>query len=350
MPQISTQDARGLFSRMIVDVYKEQILPKSFLRSFFPTVESVTKLISIEVQRGYEKIAVDVYRGTEGNRNTFGASTEKTFLPPYYKEYFDATELDLYDRLAGAGTIDSAVLAQFLSSVAEKLVALTAKIERAYELQCAQVLETGIVTLRSGENIDFKRKADSKVDLGAGNYWTTGSVDPNTALETGANFIRQVGKSQGVFVNILAGAEALSALLSNDTFKERAKFVQYGLDMVTPAQRNSVGASFHGEISFGSYRGRLWSYPEFYDNASNVSTPYLNPKNIILLPEVPRFKLAFAAVPQLIDENATPRQGAYLISEFKDVKNTSHQFDVKSAGVAVPVAVDQIYTAQVVAD
>jgi hypothetical protein len=347
---ISAQDARGLFTRMVVDVYIEKILPKSFLRSFFPTVESATKLISIEVQRGFEKIAVDVYRGSEGNRNTFGSSTEKTFLPPFYREYFDATDMDLYERMAGTGTIDIGIFNQFLTSVAERLIQLTAKIDRAYELQCAQVLETGIVTLNSGTNIDFKRKAASKVDAGSGNYWTNGSVDPNTILESGANFIRQVGKAQGSVINILAGSEALTTLLNNDIVKDRAKFVQYGLDMVTPAQRDSVGASFHGEISFGSYRGRLWSYPEFYDNAAGESTPYLNPKNVVLLPEKPQFKLSYAAVPQLLDESAAPKQGAYLIGEFKDVKNTAHIFDVKSAGVAVPVAVDQIYTAQVVGD
>lgn len=346
---ISAQDARGLFTRMVVDVYIEKILPKSFLRSFFPTVESATKLISIEVQRGFEKVAVDVFRGSEGNRNTFGNSTEKTFLPPFYREYFDATDMDLYERIAGTGSIDMGVFTQFLNSVAERLIMLTAKIDRAYELQCSQVLETGIVTLNNGTNIDFKRKAASKVDLGAGNYWTSGSVDPNVALESGADFIRQVGKSQGAIVNLLMGSEALSAFLSNDIVKDRAKFVQYGLDMVTPAQRDSVGASFHGEVSFGSYRGRLWSYPEFYDNTAGDSTPYLNPKNVIFLPEKPQFKLAYAAVPQLLDESAAPKQGAYLVSEFKDLRNAAHIFDIKSAGIAVPVAVDQVYTAQVVA-
>ena len=43
----------------------------SFLRSFFPVKTTASKYVSIEVQRGTEYAAVDVLRGTDGNRNTF---------------------------------------------------------------------------------------------------------------------------------------------------------------------------------------------------------------------------------------------------------------------------------------
>jgi hypothetical protein len=66
---ISVTDARGLFTKMLIDVYQERIKPTAFLRSFFPSETSPTKEVAIEVERGFEKIAVDVFRGTEGNRN-----------------------------------------------------------------------------------------------------------------------------------------------------------------------------------------------------------------------------------------------------------------------------------------
>ena len=71
MAQISTQDARGVFTQALIAVYKERTAPKAFLRSYFTTKEVSTLQLSIEVQRGTEKIAVDVERGTEGNRNQF---------------------------------------------------------------------------------------------------------------------------------------------------------------------------------------------------------------------------------------------------------------------------------------
>lgn len=348
MSEIATVDARGLFRTAVIDVYKERLAPMSFLRSFFPSEESVSKNISIEVVRGFEKIASDVTRGTDGNRNSFGKSSQKIFAPPYYREFFDLTELDLYDKLVGSAQINDEVFAQLVSEGAEKTAILQDMIERAYERQCAQVLQTGIVTLNSGDNIVYNRLADSLVDLGAGNYWTGAAVDPNTVLETACTFVRQKGKSRGAVLNCILGSEALMQFFNNDVVKDRGKIVQYSLDLITPAQRDSVGASFHGEVSVGSYRVRLWSYPESYTNDAGVETSYIDPKNIIILPEKPRFKLGFAAVPQLLVEGSTPTKGAFRVEEYVDQRKKSHIIDVQSAGVAVPSAVDQMFTAKVI--
>lgn len=347
MSTISTTDARGLFTKMLIDVYKERTAPTAFLRSFFPAKETATKELSIEVQRGTEKIAVDVERGTEGNRNMFSKSTEKIFIPPYYREYFDITELDLYDRLFSDSNIDDGVFTDFMDQVADKLRMLQDKIERAYELQCSQVLETGIVQLNAGINIDFKRKAASLVDKGAGNYWATGTISPYTDLENGANFLRQVGKAQGSIFNVIMGSSALADFLDNTLVKERADIRNFTMDILAAPQRDSVGASMHGQVSGGAYRFNILSYPQFYDNSAGVSTAYVNAKKIILLPENPRFKLGFAAVPQLVTAGGV-RKGAFIVGDYIDERNDKHVFDIKSAGVAIPTAVDQIYTLQVV--
>lgn len=347
---ISTTDARALFTKMLIDVYKERTTPTSFLRSFFPAKESPTKELAIEVQRGTEKIAVDVMRGTEGNRNSFSLSTEKIFVPPYYREYFDATEIDLYDRLFGSGDIAANIFSAFVDRVADKLRMLQDKIERSYELQCAQVIQTGIVELANGINIDFKRKAASMVDLnGTTGYWSVANHDLYVDLETGGNFMRQKGKSTGGTFNTIMGSSAFTTMLKNSVFIQRQNLFNMALDMVAPPQRNSVGAAFHGELTAGSYKFRVWTYPEFYDNASNVSTPYIDPTNVILLPENPRFVLGFGAVPRLLKDGAPAVQGQYIFGEYMDERNTAHIMDIKSAGVAIPVAVDQIYTMKVVA-
>ncbi len=351
--QISTLDARGIFTTMLADRYRElaALVPTSFLQSFFPAVEYSTLKISIEVERGFEKVAVDVERGSEGNRNDFSKSTEKQFIPPYFREWFDKTDLDLYDRLFGGSTIDMGIFQQLLEDVAEKTVILQKKILRAYELQCAQVLETGIVTLNEGTNIDFKRKAASKVDVdAAGDYWTVSTANPYNDLEDGGNFLRQVGKSQGGVINAIYGSEAWRAFEANDEVQARSDIRNFSMDSLRMPQRNSVGATLLGVSAAGSFEIRHWVYNEYYDDASNTSTPYLNPKKVILLPENPRFKMAFAAVPQLIDEeNPTPKKGAFVLDDYKDKKKATHEYHVKSAGVPIPTAVDQIYTMQVVA-
>jgi hypothetical protein len=351
---INTVDARALFTKKLIAVYKERTTPTAFLRSFFTVTESNTKQISIEVQRGTEKIAVDVERGTEGRRNTFSKSTEKLFVPPYYREYFDATDLDFYDRLfTQGGTIDEVTFSQWLTTVADKLVMLQEKIERSYELQCAQVLTSGIVQLKNGTNINFNRKAASLVDLGAGNYWSTGTVNPYTTLETGATFLRTKGKSGGSILNVILGGAALTAFMNNPFVKERADIRRISLDNIRQPQKEASGGVLHGEVSAGAYTFRLWTYPEFYDTDVAVNVPYLDDTKIIILPEAPKFVLAFAAVPQLMGKTAdvgaglAGQKGAYLVGEYLDQRAAAHVIDVKSAGVAIPVSVDTVYTAKV---
>lgn len=343
---ISATDARNLFTKKLIAVYKEKTTPTSFLRSFFSIDESLTKEVSIEVQRGTEKVAVDVLRGTDGNFNKMSKSTEKIFIPPFYRENIMANDHRLYDVAIGAQSAE--VISVLASELADEVNILKAKIERAIEKQCADVFETGIITLNAGTNIDFKRKAASLVNTGAGTYWATGTVSPYDQMLEGANFLRQTGKSQGGVLNAIMGTIAFNDFLKNTIVKERADVLNFKLDMVNEPQKNSVGASLHGRVSVGSYLVNIWTYPEFYDDANGVSTPYVNPKKIIMLPENPEFKLAFGAVPQLLD-GSMPKPGAFVVSEYFDQDKVFHKISVKSAAVAIPVAIDQIYTRQVVA-
>lgn len=358
MSTITTQDARGLFTKMLIDVYKETTRPTGFLRSFFRVVENETKELSIEVMRGTEKVAVDVLRGTEGNRNTFDRSSEKIFVPPYFREWFDATDLDFYDRLFGAagGQVEVLTMQSWLTKVAEKLRMLQDKIERAYELQAAQVFSSGVVTLVNGDNIDFKRKALSLVDLGAGNYWNQAGTKPIEDLKKGAKFIRTAGKSTGGVVNAVFGELALDAFLENASVKERADIRNFKLDDITGPQREATGGVLHGRVTIGSWECNIWSYPEFRDVAG-VSTPYINDKEVFMLPTMPNFVLGFASVPKVFRDVSNAEfpefigqeRAAFVIGNYVDARTDKHVFDIKSAGLPVPTAVDQIHTTQVLA-
>lgn len=347
---IAASTAQAILTKNLAAVYKERISPLGFLRSFFPEKISATKFISIAVQRGSEKIAVDITPGTEGNRNSFSKSSEKIFAPPVYREYLDATQLDLYETMFGSTSIEEAQVMQFIEDLADHLGMLQDKIDRRYELQCAQVFDTGIITLTNGTNIDFKRKALSKVDKGAGQYWATATVNPFTDMQTAAKFLRQVGKSQGQVINMICGETAINDLFNNTIFKADADIRRIDRMEIREPQRNSVGGTSHGFVSAGDYIIRIWSYSEFFDDENDVSTPYLDPKNVIFLPENPGFFTGFGAVPQLIDmDNPTIQRGKYIFNDFPDQRKVAHDYDIQSAGVTVPLKIDQIYTLQVVA-
>lgn len=348
---ISITDARNLFTKKIVEIYREATDVKGFGRSFFRDDVSLTKNVAIEVERGNELVAADVIRGTDGNHNKVAKSSEKMFTPPYYSEYITANEMDLYDVAIGANA-SAPALAQLSRQVASELRRLRNKIERAYEKQTWQVLDSGVVVLKTADEIDFKRKAASMVDVGGVNYWTESGADPLKDLEDGAKFLRTVGKSQGAMLNCVMGSKALSAFLNNEKVQKIADNRRFDIASVRLDQRNAVGASPVALVTAGSWDVMVWTYPEYYDerqaNGSIVSKAYVPEDKFILLPEAPKFTMGFGAVPQLITNGQVPQTDAYLIREFIDDRRKAHEYFIESAGIAIPTAVDQIYTGKVI--
>lgn len=358
MPTIQPSDARGIFTKALIALYNERVSPLNFGRSFFPTETTDTLEVSIEVMRDSEKVAVDVIRGANGNRNKFSRSSEKIFIPPYYREYFDQTDLDLYDRVFGSSGANPSVrtMSSFVETVSMKYAKLQDKIERAYEKQCWEVLEDGIVQLNSGDNIDFKRKSGSLVDRSSANPWSTSTNDALGDIGDAGDFIRNVGKSRGGRLNVVMGKTAFNAFMANDELKERGDLRRINLVDINSPQANASGGTFHGQFSAGNFICNLWTYDEIYEDADGNQTPFVNEKKVIVLPENPMFRLGFGAVPKLMDTGNQdfPQaiqnvEGAFVFGDYIDPRAHSHIFDIQSAGVAIPVAVDQIYTMQVIA-
>lgn len=353
MGQIPANQVRGSFTQAAIARYQDFAQPTSFLKSFFPSRVKSTRFLSIEVQRGTEKVAVDVVRGADGNRNSFSKSTEKIFSPPIYNEYFDMTELDLYDNLFNnQGTIDSGVFRDLTAQAADKMLLIKQKIDRSIELQCAQALNTGIITFQNNDSVDFKRKAGSLVAL-TGGAWDNNSTDIAAQIQEGCVWLRKNGKAQGGRFNLIMGEGVYEAMLNNTKFQASGDIRRMDLMNIRMPQRDSTGAVSHGEIAAGDYNVTLWTYPEYYDNSSGVQTPYMNPKTIVLLPENPSFVTGFAAVPRLMGDGGSmgiaTTQGEFVFGEYTDPRKKAHIMEVLSAPLAIPVGIDQIYTRVVLA-
>ena len=346
-PQIPAQQARRKFTQAQIAAYQDLTTPTGFFRSLFKVEEKTTKELSIEVRRHGRKIAVDVERGDQGNRNTVSKSTQKVIVPPLYDEFVDITEMDAYDELFNAsGSVSNAQVARLVRSINSEVLLLQQKIERAIELQCAQVLEDGIVQLNAGTNIDFKRKAGSKVDH-TGNPWDNAATDPFDAIEAGCEFVRNEGKYEGAIFNMVVGKEAINAMQNNAKFQAKANLRNVKLMELTMPMQRQTGATLFGQISAGSFTVNVWTYTGVYENSAGTTVNYMPSKKFILTPEDPEFHLGFGAVPQLVDEGIGVQPGAFLIQDFKDARKAIHEYVVKSAPIAIPTAVDQIYTGQV---
>ena len=353
---IPLQQARGIFTETAIAVYQENAPVPSFLKNMFRPTTTEAKLVSIEVQRDTEYIAVDVNRGGAGNRNLFSKSTQKEYLPPMFNENFDATQMDRYDIVFGQGNATPRTIGLAAKDVGMKLAKLQAKMDRAKEKQSGEVFETGIVTMNNGDNIDFKRQAGSKVDPGAGVYWDTVTAPVEAQIVAAGTFLRTQGKSAVKELDMILSSASWIALKATNYFTKSANFNQIRLiDVIRPIA-NANGSTFHGQIDAGQFKVNVWVYDEFYDIAGGASgNRYISENQTVFLPvSGANLVMAHAGVPAIIRDVANAEFPEWItsiraeswVNNYIDKKGKSHTFELLSAFAAVPVSVDLIYTLQ----
>lgn len=357
---IKVQDALSVFTRAVTVTYSDFLPAPSFFTSMTISKTSTAKEISIEVQREEEYIAVDILRGAEGNLNDFSISSASLFVPPYYDETFDLTTLQAYDRIFATKEVGEDVIAALVDQSQEKTQRLIAKVKRAIELQWAQVFETGIVQLKSGDNIDFKRKAASMVNVGLADadfYWGGATADIFKNLRSMGSFLRDVGKAGGNRFVLVLGANAFDVLMQDDEVQKQLDGRRSDIGMIhQPQMRETIGGSFHGTLSAGAYVFELFTYPQsFKDPADGLTKPYWPTNKVVAMAQNANFITSFAGVPAIMrDENMRPQfvtlqESEFHMYSFIDEDKKSHKFAVNSAPLAVPVAIDQMVTYQVLA-
>lgn len=362
MSTIQTADARGLFTKMVISIIDREPTPTMFLKSFFKEKITRTKEVSLEVRRNHELVSADVIRGAGSVHNRFDNSTEKIYVPPYFNEDFFLNELDHYDRIfAGQQEVDADVYAMLLELAAKYVMKLKYKIMRKQELMCAQAFQTGEVTLVNGDNINFRREADSLGVLGTNDQWTATDVNPLDTLEAGGDYLRTRGLVMDDIQNVILGQDALRALLVNPAFQSISDNRRYEklADINSPMAQGN-GSKYHGIVSANEYVFRLWSYPQYYNtvgSTKSTKTRYIDKNKIIILPDMPMFSFAYANVPMIkrdlnnaeYPEYIVQASGDFHLDNYMDPRKKNHVFEVQSACLPILDEVDAIYTSQVVA-
>lgn len=348
---------RKHITQRLIAKFSDDKQPRQGLAAFFPHVTTPTKLVSIEVQRNRQKVAVDVQRCTDPVRNIFSRSTEKIFQPPYYNEMFDFTACERYDETFARENMPTKVDAQLLLADASGyLLELKNKILRAIELQRSQVLQTGIVTLKNGDSIDYKRKAASlKVLTGTAEWDQTATANPLVDLQTGMQFIRGEGLSGGSSINVIFGSNALANFMSNAKVKELADFRRINrIELNMPQFNNVSGMVYHGQVATGDYAVNIWTYNETYeDPISGETKPYIDADNVVMVAEDFVGKTAFAGIPAILGDELNgryvgPVEGEFYIRDVIDQIKTTWDFIISSAPLVIPISIDRIYTIKTV--
>src|SRR6478736_5871198 len=204
---INIIDHSSLVTKKIVGKFEEMIPVRAGFAGWFPEETTPTFEVDVEVQRDNDLIAVDVVRFTEGNKNKFSRVTEHKYVPPYFKEDYDFQRDQVYmNTIAlGVGLENAQVNAVITKNAFKNVQKNRDKVVRAIRKQQADVLQTGIVTVANGDNVDYKRKAASMVNVDTlGEYWSvSATATPLTDIRKGMDFLRNIGNSGGAAVNVV---------------------------------------------------------------------------------------------------------------------------------------------------
>lgn len=359
---ISIIEHTSVMTSKVVGTFQETIPVAEGFSAWFPRETTPSFYVDIRVKRGTRKVAVDVMRFTEGQATKSTKLTEDKYLPPYYElEYFFNRD-EIYMRALEMGGLNSATGNRMIAQNAlDNLVEQRNMIERSIRLQQAEVLQTGTITLLNGDNIDFRRKPASMVDVvtDGGAYWNNKTTaTPLKDLAKGGKFLRNVGTATGNVLNYIGRSETIAALFETDEFKNFADFRHIErMNIGMPEFNDSTGFTFNGQFAAGDFRINLWSYDEIYEDANGVDQYYLEDGNVILMPVNFQGKTVFGALPGMADStiggSATKIPAAieadYLIRPFYDERTISSGMKMSSAPIVLPITIDRIYTLKVLA-
>ncbi len=356
---ISILEHSNALTKKIVGKFEEMIPVRTGFAGWFPEETTPTLEVDVEVQRGSDLIAVDVVRFTEGNKNKSSRMSEHKYIPPYFKEDYDFQRDQVYmNTIAlGVGMENAQVNAAIAKNAVKQVAKNRDKIIRAVRKQQADVLQTGIVTLKNGDNIDYKRKASSMVVVTIP-WSTSATAKPLDDIRAGMTFLRNQGNSSGASVNVIMRGDAFAAMMETSQIKDQAKNVVEQVQRISigmPQFDEASGFSLQGKVAAGDFTVYIWTYNEKYTDTDGTEKYYLSNANVVMLPDDFMGKTIYGGLPTMntnviggveVDMPAIV-EANFLLRAYSDKKTMSSTLELTSAPLVVPFTIDKVYTMQV---
>lgn len=327
-------------------------------KNFFGEKVYGTRGFNFFVQKQNRPVAVDINPIERGNINRLDKSTQQYFIPPTYDESVVYSALDQFNSIMGAtdGQVEGEVFREFVEKTADELVVARQKIERAEELQRAQALLTGIVTLKNGDNINFNRDAELIVAYNSSFGWDVETNDPEIILiQLIGAMVTKGAVDASSPLNVVCGTRALSAF-KNNPIRQKQGDIKDQVFMNLSTGAPIKGLVPQGSYSAGNYQVNLWGYEgEYNDPTDNTPQKYMDTNKIIVLPNSVPFEMVYCGTKGWSDGSGMNREAVAKIIKaarnfykVRDIRSVSEEMGVRSAVVASLKNVDAVGTAQVV--
>lgn len=312
-----------------------------FLSSFF-TVQQVDNInVAFNTKSNNKKVAIDINYQTNGVLHKRRVESSEMVQIPQYVKFTNLTLSDLYTGVA-LSPMDRNIF-EFGRIIANDLHDIADEIDRARELQVAQVFANGIVTLQNNDNINYGRSGSSIVTAPA--YWTAGTGDPLADLSTGVSWIRKnTNNTSGVF-NVIMGESAVAGFLANTKVLAALDNRRVEIGTISPLQADASGGNYIGKfITTTGHTIMVWSYDGKYTDAGGSDVSLVDKNNVIIIPSQNNLTMVEGVIRTIPGTMSVGSFRGKTQWEVMDYKAQSHEYHLAENFIAIPQELNEIYT------
>ena len=260
---------------------------ETFLRDkFFPGKQTHdTRIVEVDIVKAGRKQAPYVSPVREGIVITKQGITTQNITMPYIKFKYDISGVEALKRQPGENPFNARTPAERAQEIlGKRLLAGKRDIARAIELQAAQALATGKVTLTGVDEgdipfsveVDFGRDAALSIAHSAPDYWTAADTNPLDDLRAYARLVFQ--KSGFNPTTVVMGDDALTAFLNNASVKSIMDTRRFNRGEISMAPYDGQGVRYVGTFDgFDAYH-----YSEWYVDSAGAEKPMVAANGVIL--------------------------------------------------------------------
>lgn len=335
-------------TRKMVAALEQMHSPHNWLRdTLFSDVEKhETTKVDIDVIKGSRRVATYVSPLKEG-RVVNGAGYEtNTYEAPYTKEKMRTTAQELMTRSPGENIYSpESRETRANKKLGKELKELNEGIDRLEELQCAEVIQTGKLTV-FGEGIpkaiiDFNmEESHLPVLTGTARWSDLANATPLENLETWSNRVLQ--KSSIVPTMAIFGANAIKKFIKTTEVKETLNNRRINMGQINPTKLPQ-GVKYYGyldEPGIDVYTYTDW----YYDPISKKEKSFIDPDKIILTNPMARTTRHYGAIQDL---DALTFVGSRFPKMWTTKDPSARWLSLQSAPLCAPHQIDAFLCAKV---
>ncbi len=297
----------GSTTRRMISAYNQSAEPTLFLSGMFaspPQNFHTTEEVEIDIVRCDEDIAIVVQDLSSGYRmNSEDLYTNKGFKPPIHQEAIPINSWDLIKRMPGSDPFQSPDFrASVITRMFDGMRKVERKIRRAIELQAAQVLQTGILTLTDATgaaiySLDYKPKSSHFPTASVA--WGTATTAQKIADVSGlAEVVRNDGLASPD--QLIMGIDAFETFIGDAGIQARFDNRRFDMGQIGAMEIRGNGGSFRGIVELGNYRYDVWTYGGRYkDPQTGAKVLYMDAANVIVRASSGRLDATFGEIPNI---------------------------------------------------